>query len=148
METAKALTVTYLARIRGLGGRVLRGPFKNLSITLPWGWVVLRKGLMEGNSPVSGAAPVLAHELCHLERMRARGAFVWTLLYILSPRFRLEEEIEGEAHECAARARCYGAVRASHRLGGHQWPYCLGGDHDAISGRILGRAAELLEEEL
>jgi hypothetical protein len=38
----------------------------------------------------------LTHEQEHIKRAKAKGAFLWILLYVFSPSFRVNEELEAD----------------------------------------------------
>ncbi|PIU37100.1 hypothetical protein COS77_02325 [Candidatus Roizmanbacteria bacterium CG06_land_8_20_14_3_00_34_14] len=44
-------------------------------------------------TPKPESVAVLLHEKVHLERQKRKGIILWIILYIISPKFRLNEEL-------------------------------------------------------
>ncbi|VVA43818.1 conserved hypothetical protein [Candidatus Roizmanbacteria bacterium] len=44
-------------------------------------------------TPKPESIAVLLHEKVHLERQKRKGIFLWAILYIISPKFRFNEEL-------------------------------------------------------
>jgi len=127
-----------------LGWRARPGPFRRLSICAPWRRIYIAREVW---ADPAWRVAVLAHELEHARRQRARGPARWTACYLARPSVRRCEEIRAEAHEAAVRSMMSGrrpedSVRT--RLGGWRLPYLAGGDSAELEARAAKGAAALV----
>ena len=111
-------------------------------------------------APESRLMPVLTHELTHARRAEDAGRWWWTFRYLTSRRYRLVEEIYGEASETLGRIgqslrpvdpSDYHRYISAERLHGWQWPYFTGANREGVIRLILmvinATIKESIEEE-
>lgn len=124
----------------------------SLPIWIPWlgrgRTVYLRRGVV-GRPPSVAYACLLRHEATHARRQAGfwLKRALWGLRYLLSPWFRLEEELVAVVEAARLRLRLTGELRTDHRLGGWSAPYWTPGDPALIAEEIMKRVRELEEEE-
>jgi len=132
------------------GWNIRRGPFKTLSVTLPWRTIWIARNVWPD---LEWRTAVAAHELRHADRAEAftGGPWFWTAWYLISPWARRLEELEAEAAEAVMRTRLrpglsLEAALSAENLGGWRAPYFMGGDPTELRRLALEAARRQLEE--